>query len=245
MFDDLDKEMHEPVGKAQTQGEEMAFLQSFGKPWQLGQLLVEVEEKAKHVFVRNDEVGVRLGRAEKLINETVLEQVEFLWKVRARAAQSAGPLAFVGFSTRRSALDGAWQQWIKSGADEKSEPFDFCQSTERRTWTKIRLFYDQVKKAIDSLDPLVRRSLGIDDLLEIARRVLEVQRRLQLTRQPPGEPRVEQLIAGAKRDQALPNYRNDFVLVNPGEQVVPKKIIQFRPGGGCVDGGRICFPSGW
>jgi len=36
--------------------------------------------------------------------------------------------------------------------------------------------YDQIKKPVDSLDPLVRRSLGIDNLLEIARRVLEGQR---------------------------------------------------------------------
>ena len=81
MFDDLNEKMHEPVGKAQSQGEEVALLQSFGKLRKLGQLLVEVEEKAKHVFVRNDEVGVRLGGAEKLINKTVLEQVEFLREV--------------------------------------------------------------------------------------------------------------------------------------------------------------------
>src|SRR2546421_2516490 len=124
MFDDLNEKMHEPVGKAQSQGEEVALLQSFGKLRQLGQLLVEVEEKAKHVFVRNDEVGVRLGGAEKLINETVLEQVEFLRKVRTRAAQSAGPLAFVRFPPRGSALDGAWQQRIEGSADEKSKSVD-------------------------------------------------------------------------------------------------------------------------
>jgi hypothetical protein len=114
-----------------------------------------------------------LGGAEKLINEPVFEQVEFLREVRAGAAESAGPLAFIGLSSGRSALDRARQQWIESSADEKPESLDRCQPGERRTGPKVRILYDQVKEPIDALDPLVRRSLSVDDLLEVAWRILE------------------------------------------------------------------------
>ena len=36
IFDDLDKEAQEPVGKAQTEGEKVALVEGFGELWELG-----------------------------------------------------------------------------------------------------------------------------------------------------------------------------------------------------------------
>ncbi len=72
MFDDLDKEAQKPVGKIEAQDEEVAIPKRFGKLWEQGELLVEAQEKAKHVVIPDDKVAVGFGSAEDLINEALL-----------------------------------------------------------------------------------------------------------------------------------------------------------------------------
>jgi hypothetical protein len=48
---------------------------------------------------------------------------------------------------------------------------------------------------VNTLDGLALRPLDIDDLLQIARRFLECQRRIKVGRQALREPRIKKLVA--------------------------------------------------
>ena len=98
MFDDLDEEAEEPIGKADTKNEKVALLKGLGELWELGELLIEPQQEAKHVVIPDHEIAERLGAAEDLVNEGVLKSGNLLREIRESAAQGAGATAVLRFS---------------------------------------------------------------------------------------------------------------------------------------------------
>jgi hypothetical protein len=67
-----------------------------------------------------------------------------------------------------------------------------------------------VKPLANALHGQVFRALGIHDFLQIACRLVERQRRIQIARQTLREPGIKQLVPSPESDRARPDHRHDL-----------------------------------
>jgi hypothetical protein len=116
---------------------------------------------------------------------------------------------------------------IEGGADEELESFDGRERGKRGAGTQIGVFDDLVETLVNALDWLAFRPLSIDDFLKIARRFLERQHRITITRQALREPGIKKLVPAPKGDRTRSNHRDNLAIANATEKVIPKKIVQF------------------
>jgi hypothetical protein len=80
---------------------------------------------------------------------------------------------------------------------------------------------------LDAIDRLASASLRIDHSLEVTGWVIELKPRSQFSAEPSGEPRVKDLVAVAEGDRAGANDGDDFTLVDPVEEIIPERFVEF------------------
>lgn len=132
----------------------------------------------------------------------------------------------LGLAARRSALDGARQQRIERRADEELESLDGRQRCEGRAGPQVGIFDDFVKPPADALHGQAFGALSIHHFLQIARRLVERQRRIDLARQTLREPGIKQLVPWPESDRARPDHSHDLAFANPGKKLIPKSVVQ-------------------
>jgi len=78
LLDHLDEESQDPVGKAETENEEVSVSDGFSEERKLMKLLVESQEEIEYVIVPHDKIAYALGTAKNLIDEWISQLVKGL-----------------------------------------------------------------------------------------------------------------------------------------------------------------------
>ena len=201
-------------------------MQSIVEPRQVVELLIETEEEMERVVVPHHEASRGLDAAHDLVNERLGEFVKLGRKIGRTSLDVRGAETILVAPAGRCALDGPPQERVERDAEKEAEPLDACERGERGAGADDRFAEDSMKMAVDAIERALGESLRMDDFLEVARWRVKLQTRLEFSGEFLREPRVKEIVAGAKGDGPGADHGDHFSLVDPDQEIVPKIIVE-------------------